>query len=104
MSNQVGSLIRKLREQRGVSQEAMAFDIGITQSNYGRLEKDDHRISILRLKKIAKILNIPVECLLKDSEDSENINIVDLLPVTSEFVKELHEEIAFLKKIIARNL
>ncbi len=36
----IGSRIRKLREEKGITQEAMAADLDLTQSNYGRLEKE----------------------------------------------------------------
>jgi transcriptional regulator with XRE-family HTH domain len=37
--NTVGTRIRKIREEKGIKQEYIADEMGITQSSYGRLEK-----------------------------------------------------------------
>jgi transcriptional regulator with XRE-family HTH domain len=44
--NKIGGKIRKLRDQMGFSQESMAFELGLTQPSYARLEKEDERISV----------------------------------------------------------
>lgn len=49
----VGSRIRKKREEKGISQEVMAMGLELTQSSYGRLEKDDRRLTVPKLLKIA---------------------------------------------------
>lgn len=53
MSNVVGTKIRSLREEKGITQEYLAACLGLTQSNYGRMEKSDARITIPKLFKIA---------------------------------------------------
>lgn len=64
----IGKNIRYIRERKGLSQETVAFALGISQSTYARLEKKDERISILRFLQIAQILNcdfhdlITVDC------------------------------------------
>ena len=52
--NTVGTIIRKHREDRGITQDYIANEMGITQSTYGRLEKSDKRLSVDRLIEIAK--------------------------------------------------
>ena len=71
MSNTVGSRIKKIREEKGIIQEDMAAVIGVTQSNYGRLEKDDERISVPRLLLIAKTLEVTVDELLFGEKKEE---------------------------------
>lgn len=71
MSNTVGSRIKKIREAKGIIQEDMAAVIGVTQSNYGRLEKDDERISVPRLLLIAKTLEVSVDELLFGEKSEE---------------------------------
>jgi len=39
--NDIGVRIKRLREEKGITQEAMAMDLELSRSNYGRLEKDD---------------------------------------------------------------
>jgi DNA-binding XRE family transcriptional regulator len=47
--NTVGTRIRKIREEHGIKQEVIATEMGITQSSYGRLEKDDNRLTANKL-------------------------------------------------------
>jgi DNA-binding XRE family transcriptional regulator len=39
--NNIGTKIRKIREEKDISQEEMALVVDTSQSNYGRLEKND---------------------------------------------------------------
>ena len=64
MSNDVGLKIKKLREEQGVTQDYLAACLDITQSNYGRLEKDDSRLNVPKLLKISEILKVSVGYLL----------------------------------------
>ena len=49
--NRVGLKIRKLRNVKGISQEYMADEMEISQCNYGRMEKDDNRLTVPKLRK-----------------------------------------------------
>jgi transcriptional regulator with XRE-family HTH domain len=51
----IGSNIRRIRERKGFSQEYVAQELGINQSTYGKLERDDANISVERLIKISEI-------------------------------------------------
>jgi len=63
-NNVVGNRIRSLRESKGITQVEMCSHFGITQSNYGRLEKCDKRIDIQQLAIFGKVLDTSVEYLL----------------------------------------
>lgn len=65
--NPVGKRIKKLREAKGYTQLQMAAAFGVTQSNYGRLEKDDSRISITKLFLFSEILEAPIAEILADA-------------------------------------
>lgn len=67
--NIIGQRIKKLREERGITQETMAIQLDVTQSNYGRLEKDDRRLNVVKLLKIVRILNVNVAYLFKEVTD-----------------------------------
>ena len=56
--NVIGQRIKKLREEKGITQENMALKLDVTQSNYGRLEKDDRRLNVVKLLKIVRILDV----------------------------------------------
>ena len=62
----IGIKIRKVREEKGITQEVMASELNITQSNYGRLEKNDNRLTAPKLLKIAQILNVTVSYLFNE--------------------------------------
>ena len=82
--NNIGNKLRILREQKNLSQENLAFELGITQPSYARLEKEGDNISIKRLIQIASILKTTVSEIIdeKNSVHSElriSISIIDLI-------------------------
>lgn len=62
----VGKTIRKLREKKDISQEALAEEAGIHRTYMGRVERGKQNISILNLVKVAKALDIHPSVLLKE--------------------------------------
>jgi transcriptional regulator with XRE-family HTH domain len=58
---QIGTNIRRFREIRSYTQGYMAEKIGISQSNYARMENNEIAVSPDRLKKIAEILDTSEE-------------------------------------------
>lgn len=61
----VGKRIKTLREQKGLSQEALAFDAGIARSTIGMIEVAQNDITLSKIKSIAKVLEIEPYELLK---------------------------------------
>lgn len=90
MSNIISTKIRRLRENLGISQNAMAYELDITQSNYGRLEKNDDRLNVTKLKKIAEVLHVSVAFLFNEDKVQEN----------KEHINSLKEEILFLRTLL----
>jgi transcriptional regulator with XRE-family HTH domain len=109
--NKVGKLIRNIREQRGFSQEIIAKELGISQPSYARLEQKDDRISITRLVKIAKFLEVHPSYFFDHIDSSFEIKhsienhdmsqeIVNLLLKNQmEQVKNLKNEVEAIRKI-----
>ena len=64
--NEIGTRIKKMREEKNISQEKMALELELTQSNYGRLEKDDKRLTVPKVLKIAEVLNVNVSYLFNE--------------------------------------
>jgi len=62
--NNISNNIRKLREKKGFSQEFVAGKLGISQSTYSKLERDISNITLVRLYKIADILEEDVTTVL----------------------------------------
>ncbi|MFL9845311.1 helix-turn-helix domain-containing protein [Flavobacterium rhizosphaerae] len=109
--NVIGHKIKNLREQKGITQEVMALQLDVTQSNYGRLEKDDRRLNVVKLLKIARILDVNISYLFNESDIiSDNMNpefsnsnkeVYDILieSLRSE-VQHLKDEISFLRVMV----
>ena len=52
--------IKNIRKAKGVSQESIAYDLGIDYSTYGKIERGQIALTIDRLEKIAEILDVSV--------------------------------------------
>lgn len=110
--NIIGQRIKKLREEKGITQEAMAHQLDVTQSNYGRLEKDDRRLNVVKLLKIVRILNVNISYLFNEvageihDEDNpaftnSNKEVYDILvdSLRAE-IQHLKDEITFLRVMV----
>jgi transcriptional regulator with XRE-family HTH domain len=64
-NRQLGNRIRRIRELRNVTQEYMAQRLGISQSNYARMESNEVSIPEGRLLQIAEILETTTEAIRK---------------------------------------
>jgi len=103
----IGIRIRKLREQKNISQEKMAMELILTQSTYGRLEKNDKRLTAPKLIKIAEILNVSVSYLFGEqpehdsyNEKKDTIESNSIVVADKEHIKTLKEEVIFLRRLI----
>ena len=61
-----GKIIRRRREQLGLSQQEMADKLNMSQSTYSRIEQKDEDITIRQLKSIAEVLEVQLADLLPD--------------------------------------
>lgn len=66
--------IRIQRQKRGISQEAMAFDLNISQPAYSKIERGETELTITRIYEIAEIFKISVFELLPKSKYGTGIN------------------------------
>jgi len=109
----IGDNIRIIRENLGYSQEYMSSQLNITQQAYSHIEKNADKITVKRLKEIAKILDVKVLTLL----DEENvyvqqnfnqkggyaatlINMSNNIEAYEKIVAKLEDEIVFLRDIV----
>jgi transcriptional regulator with XRE-family HTH domain len=58
--NKLGEKLKKLRLEKDLSQEALAFNAGLDRTYYSSVERGERNISILNLRKIANALDITV--------------------------------------------
>lgn len=109
--NIIGQRIKKLREAKGITQETMALQLDVTQSNYGRLEKDDRRLNVVKLLKIVRILDVNITYLFNEVMQSQdgaseafnqaNKEVYDILVESLRAeIQHLKEEISFLRVMV----
>lgn len=67
------SRIKSLREKRGLIQERLATELGITQQMLGKYEKNTDIIKVDILKKLAKYFNVTTDYLLGLSDVKRNL-------------------------------
>jgi len=70
----IGEEIRTQRQRKGISQEAMAFDLDISQAAYSKIEREETQLTITRLYDIADILKISAFTLLPKPKYGSGIN------------------------------
>ena len=124
MNNSIGENIRRHREFKGFSQEYMAQELGINQSSYAKIEKENTKLTVDRLQRIAEVLEVEISSLLNSSKQPifnqtnengsyangyienlhiENKEIVEkLLKSKDELIGKLEKQIAFLQKLIEK--
>lgn len=66
----VGLNIRRLRVERGISQERLAFDSGVDRSYLGGLERGEHNPTVDVLDRLATTLAVPLNALFVDRTEN----------------------------------
>jgi transcriptional regulator with XRE-family HTH domain len=109
----IGNKIKKIREFRNLTQEHLASKLGISQSNYARIEKEEVKINDERLSQIAEILEVTKENItnLDDNiffniTNSENFAAgqnctVNNYQISPEIQKLYEDKIKLLEEIIS---
>ena len=65
----IGTKIRKLRELKGYSQEYVASQLGMVQTNYSKIERGETKdMTVKRLEEIAKVLEVTPATILNFDE------------------------------------
>ncbi len=59
-----GLQVRKLRKERGFSQEDFALEIGLDRTYMGGVERGERNVALLNIRRIANGLNLSVSELL----------------------------------------
>jgi transcriptional regulator with XRE-family HTH domain len=61
-----GKNVRRLRQQRGLTQEALAFEAEIDLTYVGGIERGKRNPSLLVMARIAKALSVPLSKLIAE--------------------------------------
>jgi transcriptional regulator with XRE-family HTH domain len=83
----VGSRLRRLRKERGLTQAELARQIGIQQSDLSRMEKGEYRVSLDNLFKILAVFDLDLADFFADGGASADLK---RQPLSREDMKVLH--------------
>jgi len=98
MKKKVGERIRIARVTKGLSQQNIADELGLTVASYSNIERRVTDITITRLFEIATILNEKIENLLE--LDSPSLNVFDEgLPYKTKNDTPLSEILQMVEKL-----
>lgn len=61
--------LQKLRSKLDLSQEEMAYELGMSKNGYGKLERGESKITVEHLQNIANVFNIDIADLLKEDRE-----------------------------------
>lgn len=61
----LGTRIRKIRKQSGISQEELGYRAGVHRTYIGAIERAEQNVSIDNIHRIARALKVTVDELLK---------------------------------------
>jgi len=74
MNTQVGTRIRRLRENKGLSQEERAEKLHISRSAYSRIESGETNSWVNHIEKLCTELEMKLEDFFMNSDNSINTN------------------------------
>src|ERR1700752_4040915 len=85
--NSIAYNIKRIREEKNLTQEYVASRLGISQNAYSRIENNRTKLSTDRLRLIAHILNMPLHELLVPGDHKGPLNYT----IENEYVLTLVE-------------
>lgn len=65
----IGRKISRIRELRGIKQESLAMELGVSQQSISRMESSE-TVEDALLERVAKILGVPVEGIKNFSDEA----------------------------------
>ena len=108
---QIGEKVRRLREIKGMRQESVAHELGMTPNGYGKIERGESSITLERLEQIARVLNMSPLDILRFDESTvyhiQNMNSSAPQGVVNNYAanelekRMLLEQIKTLNELIA---
>jgi transcriptional regulator with XRE-family HTH domain len=83
----IGSRLRELRNERGLTQAELARQIGIQQSDLSRMEKGEYRVSLDNLFKILGVFDLDLADFFGDQSEKTEL---ERQPLSRQDMKILH--------------
>jgi transcriptional regulator with XRE-family HTH domain len=79
----LGQKIRTAREEKGLSQEDLAMEIGLDQRGVSQLESGKRRLSVSELPSLAKALEVPIMYFFDEETNATDLDAI--------LLKEFHQ-------------
>lgn len=79
LMEQIATQIRELRRSRGLSQEALASQLGVATNTISRWETGTYRPSIEDLEQLSRFFGISIQDFFPGEKPNENEQLVKLL-------------------------
>ena len=73
-----GERIRSIRKKKGISQETLAEAVFTKKQTISLYEQDKLELKVSMLKRIAKVLGIPVADLIEEDETTEKMDVIHM--------------------------
>lgn len=68
LAERFGTLVRRLREERGFSQEGFALRVGLHRTYMGDIERGEKNVTLVTAEKLARGLGLTLAGLLAELE------------------------------------
>ena len=105
----IGDNIKKIRDLRNITREYIADELGMSLSNYSKIERGEIDFTISRLFQISEILNVDVKQILDfnsnhifnlpEGTDANTENVyIRIDDYKDKYIKLLEEKVERLKK------
>jgi len=62
-----GNAVRSIRLDKGISQESLADLAGIDRSYMGGVERGEHNVALINIKRISDALEVPISTVMEKS-------------------------------------
>ncbi|WP_154657068.1 helix-turn-helix domain-containing protein [Hugenholtzia roseola] len=92
-TEQILAKLRQIRKEKGVSQEDIAEQIGVSRPTYLAMENGKQEFSLQRLEKVVKFLNIDIYDLI-DKKDEKLNQIAKAISEIKAKIEEIEKKIS----------
>lgn len=99
--NLIGQRIREVRNEKHLTQEALANAVNVNVSHISNIETGKTKISLTLLVAICNTMNVTIDYLLENEYvQTQNIIEHELLKTISDMEKEKQEQLLRIAKVI----
>jgi len=107
----IGKSLRKIREEKNISQKELSFSMGIKPTQYSRIETGNAVPSLNTLLKVAEALEVTTdeiiygvkkeqEVVIQDQELAQKLELISQLPTEDKFIANQLIDLIITKKTL----